>query len=235
MRAAHIRRQQKGRQMRNAHSIRIPVPADEPLSRVERRKARTNKRLLEVARQLFSEKGIYWAKVEDITELADQGKGTFYKYFESKEALICALLKEGLDELTSETEQAVRNVQPGPNALSAAIEARVDFFLKWPEYLLFFHQVRGMMQLQVAVGKELRAIYDAHLRWLAQLIKPAMGAGQAGSARDIATATVAYVSGVLTYHVLFEGHEATRRRRQYFIEMLDQSLQPLIKGGNRSR
>lgn len=58
--------------------------ADVPLSRVEKRKAKTNRRLLEVARQLFSEKGIYWAKVEDITETADFGKGTFYKYFDSK-------------------------------------------------------------------------------------------------------------------------------------------------------
>jgi hypothetical protein len=32
--------------------------ADASLSRVERRKARTNRRLLEVARRLFSEKGI---------------------------------------------------------------------------------------------------------------------------------------------------------------------------------
>ena len=212
----------------------MDTPADATLSRVERRKARTNKRFLEVARQLFSEKGIYWAKVEDITESADQGKGTFYKYFDSKEAIIRVLLDEGLNELSTKTEEALRHVPAGPKTLSAAIEVRVDFFLNHPESLLFLHQVRGMMQLKVEAAKELREAYDAHLRRLAQLIKPAMSAGRSGSARDIATATAAYVSGVLTYHVLFEGHEATRRRRQYLIDMLDQSLQPLLKGGNRS-
>lgn len=209
--------------------------AEVSLSRVERRKARTNRRLLEVARQLFSEKGIYWAKIEDITELADQGKGTFYKYFDSKEAIICALLREGLDTLTSNTEQAVQKVPAGPKILSAAIEARVDFFLNCPEYLLFFHQVRGLMQLQVGVANDLRAIYDAHLARLARLLKPAMGNGQSGRARDIARAMAAYTSGVLTYDVLFEGQESTSRRRQYFVDVLDRSLQPLLKAGSGSR
>ena len=209
--------------------------AEASLSRVERRKARTNRRLLEVARQLFSEKGIYWAKIEDITELADQGKGTFYKYFDSKEAIICALLREGLDTLTSNTEQAVQKVPAGPKILSAAIEARVDFFLNGPEYLLFFHQVRGLMQLQVGVAHDLRAIYNAHLDRLAQLVTPATEDGQPDSARDIARAMAAYTSGVLTYDVLFEGQESTGRRRRYFVDVLDRSLQPLLKARNGSR
>jgi AcrR family transcriptional regulator len=212
------------------------TPTEASLSRVERRKARTNRRLLEVARRLFSEKGIYWAKIEDITELADQGKGTFYKYFASKEAIICALLKDGLDTLTSKTEQVVQQVATGPKILSAAIEARVDFFLNCPEYLLFFHQVRGMMQLQVGVANDLRAIYDAHLDRLAELIKPAInGADQSGSARDIARAMAAYTSGVLTYDVLFEGQESTERRRNYFVNILDRSLQPLLKTSKVAR
>ena len=209
--------------------------AEVSLSRVERRKARTNRRLLEVARQLFSEKGIYWAKIEDITELADQGKGTFYKYFDSKEAIICALLREGLDTLTSNTEQAVQKVPAGPKILSAAIEARVDFFLNGPEYLLFFHQVRGLMQLQVGVANDLRAIYNAHLDRLTQLVTPATEDGQPDSARDIARAMAAYTSGVLTYDVLFEGQESTSRRRRYFVDVLDRSLQPLLKARNGSR
>lgn len=217
---------------REAKKTAMGTSAEASLSRVERRKARTNRRLLEVARQLFSEKGIYWAKIEDITELADQGKGTFYKYFDSKEAIICALLKEGLDKLTSKTEQAVQKVSTGSAILSAAIETRVDFFLNCPEYLLFFHQVRGLMQLQVGVANDLLAIYDAHLDRLAELVKPAMSGDRLGSAQDIARAMAAYTSGVLTYDVLFEGQKATERRRQYFVDVLNRSLQPLLKAGN---
>lgn len=207
--------------------MNIPVEDEALLSRVERRKARTNKRLLEVARQLFSQKGIYWATVEDITELADQGKGTFYKYFDSKEAIIRALLEEGLNTLSVSTEEAVREISDRHRILPAVIEARVDFFLNHPEFLLFFHQVRGMMQLDVDVAKELSEIYNNHLRKLAHLVKPALD-GSSSNARDLATAIAAYTSGLLTYHVLFEGEAGVKRRRKYFLLTLEGSLQALL-------
>lgn len=209
--------------------------AEAPLSRVAKRKAKTNRRLLEVARQLFSEKGIYWAKVEDITESADLGKGTFYKYFDSKETIIRVVLEEGLDELLSKTEYAVREVSSDAKILSAMIATRVDFFLAYPDYLFLFHQVRGLMQLQVEAAQDLRDVYDAHLRRLAQLVKPAMGTGGAASAREVATAIAAFTSGLLTYHVLFEGLEAIRQRRDYFVRALERSLQALVKTGNGLR
>lgn len=206
-----------------------PTQAGAPLSRVARRKAKTNQRLLEVARKLFSEKGIYWAKVEDITETADLGKGTFYKYFESKEMIIRVLLEEGLGELLAQTEQAVEQAASGPKMLSAVLTTRVDFFLTHPEYLLFFHQIRGLMQLQVDAAHELREVYDAHLRRLSQLLKPAVGTGGSVSARDLATAVASYTSGLLTYHALFEGPEALKHRRDHIVRMLERSLQSLLK------
>jgi len=213
----------------------VPAQVDVPLSRVARRKAQTNRRLLDVARKLFSEKGIYWAKVEDITEMADLGKGTFYKYFDSKETIIRVLLEEGLGELLLKTEQAVHDVSSDSKILSAVIGVRVDFFLACPDYLLLFHQVRGLLQLEGDAAKDLRGVYDAHLRHLARLIKPAIGTGGTASARDVATAMAAYTSGLLTYHVLFAGHEVIKGRRDYFVQVLDQSLKALLKPGNGSR
>lgn len=213
----------------------IRAQVDVPLSRVARRKAKTNQRLLDVARKLFFEKGIYWAKVQDITESADLGKGTFYKYFDSKEAIIRILLEEGLGELLVKTEEAVHDATSDSKILSAVVGVRVDFFLAHPDYLLLFHQVRGFLQLEGAAAQELRGVYDAHLRSLAKLVKPAIGSRGVANARDVATAIAAYTSGLLTYHVLFEGHEAIRGRRDYFVRVLDRSLKALLKPGNGSR
>ncbi len=212
----------------------MPAPEEASLSRVARRKAKTKRRLLEVARRLFSEKGIYWAKVEDITELADLGKGTFYKYFDSKEAIIQVLLEEGLGELAAETEAAMSRVSSPAKILSAAITARVDFFLLHPDYLLLFHQVRGMLQLQVDAAKSLLEVYDAHLRWLARVVHPAVERAETVNARDLATAIAAYTSGLLTYHVLFEGTEGVRRRRDSLVRAIEQSVKALIKSGSVS-
>lgn len=209
--------------------IRKPPALHIPVSRVARRKERTKRQLLEVARRLFSEKGIYWAKVEDITERADLGKGTFYKYFDSKEAIVRILLEDGLGELLSQTEQAVQDASSASKILLPVIGVRVDFFLAYPDYLLFFHQVRGLMQLQGDAAEDLREVYDDHLRRLTELIRPAIRPGMAVSARDAGIAIAAYTSGLLTYHLHFEDPEAVKRKRDHFVSVIERSLQALLQ------
>ncbi|GIW53700.1 MAG: hypothetical protein KatS3mg082_0104 [Nitrospiraceae bacterium] len=196
-------------------------------SRVERRKARTRQTLLDVALALFSEKGIYWTKIEDITERADIGKGTFYKYFETKEALLQALLQQGLDLLLMKTKEAARGAKPGPKLLSKIIEARLDFFLEHPEYLLLFHQVRGLLQLTTESARDLRAVYDEHLDRLGALLRPALN-GKGATNRTLSTALAAYTSGLLTYYLLFDKAGDLKRRRGEIQALLEQSLQALM-------
>lgn len=68
----------------------------EPVGRRERRKARARQNLLNAARQSIAETGIAGLRISDITERADLGFGTFYSYFESKEALVEAVVAEAL-------------------------------------------------------------------------------------------------------------------------------------------
>ncbi len=65
--------------------------ADETPTRRERRKQETRQRLLESAFQLFCERDFETTTIEDITDAADVAKGTFFNYFESKEAILPAL------------------------------------------------------------------------------------------------------------------------------------------------
>ncbi len=64
----------------------------EKSNRWERRKERTRKRLLEAGDRYLRERGFDETTVEEIAEAADVAKGTFFNYFESKEALLLALL-----------------------------------------------------------------------------------------------------------------------------------------------
>ena len=58
------------------------------LGRRQRRAAETRLRLFRCALQLFAERGFPNVTVEDITEAADVGKGTFFNYFESKDHVL---------------------------------------------------------------------------------------------------------------------------------------------------
>jgi AcrR family transcriptional regulator len=56
--------------------------------RRERHRAQTRDRLYRAAMDLFAQRGFLETTVEDITEAADVGKGTFFNYFPTKEHIL---------------------------------------------------------------------------------------------------------------------------------------------------
>ncbi len=64
---------------------------EEKEPRGARRKRETRSRLLEAALKLMAEKGMEGVAINEITEAADVGFGSFYNHFESKEAIYLAL------------------------------------------------------------------------------------------------------------------------------------------------
>ncbi len=64
------------------------LPHFQGMGRRQRRAAETRVRLFRCALQLFAERGFPNVTVEDITEAADVGKGTFFNYFESKDHVL---------------------------------------------------------------------------------------------------------------------------------------------------
>jgi AcrR family transcriptional regulator len=63
-------------------------------SRNSRRRELTRARLIEAAMSLFAKQGTERTRINEITELADVGFGSFYNYFESKDAIVDAVLSE---------------------------------------------------------------------------------------------------------------------------------------------
>ncbi len=93
-----------------------------PLSRHERRKEQTRRRLLDAARQIIARRGYDDTNVLDITESADVSKATFYLHFRDKEALTHALIMEGFEELTQRINEVVDNI-PAPDKIQAGLRA----------------------------------------------------------------------------------------------------------------
>lgn len=67
------------------------LPHLHSMGRRQRRGAETRVRLFRCALQLFAERGYSNVTVEDITEAADVGKGTFFNYFESKDQVLSVM------------------------------------------------------------------------------------------------------------------------------------------------
>ncbi|MFN3884759.1 MAG: TetR/AcrR family transcriptional regulator [Rhodocyclaceae bacterium] len=75
--------------------------------RHRRRKAARPAELTAAALELFVEKGYAATRLEDIAAAAGVSKGTLYLYFESKEALFKAVVREGLLPALAEGERLV--------------------------------------------------------------------------------------------------------------------------------
>jgi AcrR family transcriptional regulator len=76
-----------------------------PPNRRERQSAERRERLFRSALDLFARKGFGETTVEDITNAADLGKGTFFNYFPSKEHIILAFAEMQLAKLKAAFEE----------------------------------------------------------------------------------------------------------------------------------
>src|ERR1700738_3238919 len=69
--------------------------------RRQRRSSQIRERLFRAALDLFAQHGFADTTVEDITNAADLGKGTFFNYFPSKDHLLLAFAEMQLTKLQS--------------------------------------------------------------------------------------------------------------------------------------
>jgi len=72
----------------------------------------TRERLFRAALKLFADKGFAETTVEDITNAADVGKGTFFNYFPSKEHILIAFSDMQLSKLQDTVDQMRDRPEP---------------------------------------------------------------------------------------------------------------------------
>jgi AcrR family transcriptional regulator len=99
--------------MRRA-STKSPTPSarGQNLDRRQRRSEETRERLFRAALKLFADKGFAETTVEDITNVADVGKGTFFNYFPSKEHILIAFSDMQLSKLQATVDQIRARPEP---------------------------------------------------------------------------------------------------------------------------
>ena len=82
-----------------------------------RRSAELRERIFRSALDLFAQKGFLETTVEDITNAADVGKGTFFNYFPSKDHILLAFGEMQLARLREAVEEARQTNEPLPKFL----------------------------------------------------------------------------------------------------------------------
>ena len=88
-----------------------------PANRFERRKQRTIAALKKAALQLVLEKGYDAVTIQNIVDLADLGRGTFYVHFESKEDIVWQIILDGLMRVNQEGDRRYKESSYPPGYL----------------------------------------------------------------------------------------------------------------------
>lgn len=84
--------------------------------------------ILAAATKVFGSKGFEETRMEEIAKVAQLAKGTLYLYFDSKEAIYQATVRQALSELAILTEEQVQKEPTCAGKIAAFIRVRVAFW-----------------------------------------------------------------------------------------------------------
>jgi AcrR family transcriptional regulator len=107
----------------------MTVKREVPANRLDRRKARTRQALVDAAVRLIAEGRGERASIQEITEAADIGFGSFYNHFASKEELFHTASEEVLENWGQMLDAACAGVQDPAEVF--AVSLRTSGRLAW--------------------------------------------------------------------------------------------------------
>ena len=104
-----------------------PAAADSDKAPRTERGRRTRRALLDAAAAEFGEQGFHAASISAITRRAGVALGSFYTYFDSKDAIFRALVSDMSEQVRDHVAPAIRDAGDGIAAERAGLESFLGF------------------------------------------------------------------------------------------------------------
>ena len=174
--------------MQASKSAPKPELSGPPPDRRQRRSAEIRERLFRAALGLFAKKGFAETTVEDITEAADVGKGTFFNYFPSKDHILIAFGEMQLGKLEAAVAEARRTNEPIPQFLRSLVDRMTQEPTRNPEIIRAILQAylstTPVREVMLDLQKRVQAIHTEVVR---------LGQQQGEIRKDLPAEEIAYV------------------------------------------
>jgi AcrR family transcriptional regulator len=164
------------------------LPLPHPSNRRERHSIELRERLFRAALDLFAKQGFAETTVEDITNAADVGKGTFFNYFPSKDHILLAFAEMQLAKLRLAVEEARRTSQPMPQFMRSLAALMTQEPVRNPDI------IRVLLLAFLSNSQVREAMLDLQARVLAfhtEMIQLGQGRGEIRD--DLPAAEIALV------------------------------------------
>jgi AcrR family transcriptional regulator len=128
-------------------------------NRLDRRKARTRAALIAAARNLLTARNPAGVSIQEITEAADVGFGSFYNHFQSKEDLFAAAVDEVIEEHGAMLDEVIRDLEDPAEVFAASVRITARFPKTHPELARIMDRT-GPRYLSASWGLAPRALRD---------------------------------------------------------------------------
>lgn len=92
---------------------------------------KTKDRILDAAMRIFSNKGYYDTRLDEIADASDSSKGSIYFHFPNKEKLFISLVDQFADVIERNVTEAIESEPAGMKRVQVAIESVLETFGKY--------------------------------------------------------------------------------------------------------
>jgi AcrR family transcriptional regulator len=166
------------------------VPTDGRIVRAQAKRERRRRAMLETALRVFSEKGYHQARISDIIEAAGIARGTFYLYFDGKNAIFHELLDLLLERIRANVVgvDMSEGAPPLRDQMLVSVRRVLGVFQENPALTRFV--LRTSVGIDHEVDKKLEGFYQQLHAWLRESLD---NGRELGILRDIDTPPVAWL------------------------------------------
>jgi len=173
------------------------------LTRRERKKDETKRKIFLAAVKLFRDKGFDATTVDEITERADVAKGTFFNYFPRKEAVLGYLSEVRLAEAEHRSDAILEAKQP----------IREKILALYTDVASAYEEDRELSRyaLMESMRRMFQGSHEVHQRWhdlLVRVIEQGQATGEIR--REVNPHRAEHVLGAVYMGSLFMWLECTR-------------------------
>ncbi len=152
----------------------MPVTTASPDAKQPRtdRGRKTRRAILDAARSEFGERGFHDASISGITRRAGVALGSFYTYFDSKDALFRALVRDMSDQVRDHVAPVLQSAPDQVAAEQAGLKAFIDFVRGHKEIY------RIIDEAEFVDPESFRAHYSTTAERIAQRLEAAAARGE---------------------------------------------------------
>jgi len=171
-------------------------------------KERREKQIYKAALKVFSKYGYYKADMDIIAQRAEIGKGTVYRYFESKKNLFISLVEWGLNQLKDEILTSIEGIDDVIERINTALEVYFNFYKNHKGFyrILIYEKYNFMDE----IARKFKEKYFAHLHIIENVFQTGIEKGifKNIDARSTAIALIGMTDALL-FKWLFENKSSS--------------------------